>query len=120
MVDAYIIFCLSKFYKLESYCEIGVWQGATLSLILDTNPDCQCLVIDPKPDLNFLASKVTLSKTKVVIGKSQEYAIEKKHFDFILMLSFLLLMENERNLIENERKMIAFLGKYLKMKGGYY
>ena len=85
VVDAYLIFCLGKFYKIKSYCEIGVWQGATLSLILDTNPDCECLVIDPKPDLNFLASKVTLSKTKVVIGKSQEYAIEKNHFDFILI-----------------------------------
>ena len=85
VVDAYLIFCLTKFFKINSYCEIGVRQGATLSLILDTNPDCECLVIDPKLDLNFLASKVTLSKTKVVIGKSQEYPIEQKHFDFILI-----------------------------------
>ena len=85
ITDAYLIFCLVKHRKINSYCEIGVRHGATLSLVLDARPTCECLVIDPRPRLNFLASKMDISKVEVGESKSQEYSIQQNNFDFSLI-----------------------------------
>ena len=85
VIDAYLIFCLGRYMIINSYCEIGVWRGATLSLIMDTNPDCKCLVVDPKPQLDFLGTKIDMSKVKVNKQKLQEYGMPHKNFDLILI-----------------------------------
>lgn len=85
-VDGLLYWRLLNAFNFYKFLEIGIYQGLTTGLFIESNKNCQITAIDPKYNLNLLYQHYPEATDRLtfVNKKSKEVTLENE-FDFILI-----------------------------------
>lgn len=85
-VDAVILWQLCCYFQFNSFLEIGIHEGLTTGLLLESNPKATLTGIDPFPKLELLHKNYSNSMHRInlVIDRSQNTKLSQD-FDFALI-----------------------------------
>ena len=85
-VDAVVLWRICQHYQFKSLLEIGIHQGLTLGLLLESNSEATVIGIDPRPQLDLLQKNYQneLSRINIIVDRSQNVTFDQ-NFDFVLI-----------------------------------
>ena len=86
-VDAVIYWRLLNYFQFDHAVEIGTYQGLTSGLILETNPNCKLLGIDPVDQMDLFRKNYPecLDRLTFLNIPSQQVQLTDQEFDLILI-----------------------------------
>lgn len=86
-VDAVIYWKLLTYFQFNQILEVGVFEGLTTGLILESNFDCKIIGIDPTNQHSLLYKIYPEAKDQFTFIKSlsQDVTLKEQAFDFILI-----------------------------------
>jgi len=85
--DIVIYWKLFNQYNFKSILEIGVYQGLSSGLMLESSPECNLIGVDPELQLdtfNLIYPESIKNRAKFILSESKDYYTDAK-FDFILI-----------------------------------
>jgi hypothetical protein len=86
-VDAVIYWKLLKYFQFNQAIEIGTYQGLTSGLILESNPNCKLIGVDPLDLLDIFRKNYPEYQDRFTFLniKSQDLELTNQEFDFVLV-----------------------------------
>lgn len=86
-VDAVVYWRLLNYFQFNQAIEIGTYQGITSGLILESNPDCMLIGVDPVDRLDLFRKNYPECQDRFTFlnFKSQDLQLTNQEFDFVLI-----------------------------------